>query len=638
MTISQRVLKDSLPIIATTIANKFGVDIQLKGRNASTDGKRIILPALSKTALDGNVIYGYLLHECSHIRYTQLGVKTQRHPDQQHFHHLLLNILEDGRIENAISKEYDGAFSWIYEMDEYILQNNDDVMGSATDMDAEKKPFDSFVEWVYFFTRVHASGLDALYSNQLAKTEQDVLDLFGQAFANDVQSLLDESLKARSTEDLCDVADRLIDILKQNQLAEPKSGDPQSSNSSADQKGQSSTESKAGQNQQSNNEASGASSSSQDKDQQSEGNNKVNQKVGQGEGNEATSEGLDPSSEGQGNSSSSNKVDGDNQANSKSATEAASSVLNASEDAINEAMRQADPCKQIADSLTEEGNDPSNPNKLQTVVEPTNFLNGLNKKPYSLDLATPSSIADAILQEGGDIGRRVGRKLAAKIESMARVHRYHTERGNRLSATRLASFVTGNTKVFTRQMDAKKINTAVHIMIDMSFSMNGTSDVGAKKAAIAFAQACGSLKGVDVGVSTFNSVSNLKRPDARRVQTLVKHGQGVCHLKDGLKNIARFSSDGGTPSQDAVMAAEFQLSRIKNANRHILMFITDGDVEDASPLIKHMKQLGIESRGLFIDSSYLPGLFDREVKASSSMPSDEMAKCILDLMTDAVLN
>lgn len=638
MSISQNVLKGSLPIIATTIANKFGVDIKLTGRDAYTDGKSIVLPALSKTALDGNVIYGYLLHECSHIRYTQFDAKTQRHPEQQRLHHMLVNILEDGRIENAISQEFDGAFSWIYEMDEHILQNHDDAMGSATSMAAEKKPFDSFAEWVYFFTRVHASGLDALYSNQLAKTEQDVLALFGQAFVNDVQSLLDESLKAQSTQDLCAVADRLIDILKQIQQAEPKSGNQQSSQST-NQKDQSSfDESKAGENQQSNDGASSASSSSQDKDQKSDGNNQANQDAGQGEGNEATSAGQNPTSDGQGNSSSSNQTDGEKEANTKSAAEAASSVLNASEDAINATMLQADPCKQIADSLTEEGNDPSNPNKMQTVVEPTSFLSGLNKKPYSLDLTTPSSIADVILQEGGDIGRRVGRKLAAKIESMARVRRYHTERGNRLSATRLASFVTGNTKVFTRQMDAKKINTAVHIMIDMSFSMNGTSDAGAKKAAIAFAQACGSLKGVDVGVSTFNSVSNRKRPDDRRVQTLVKHGEGVCHLKDGLKNIALFSSDGGTPSQDAVMAAEFQLSQIKDANRHILMFITDGDVEDAAPLIKHMKQLGIESRGLFIDAYYLPGLFDREVMASSNMSSDEMAKCILDLMTDAVLN
>ena len=51
-----------------------------------------------------------------------------------------------------------------------------------------------------------------------------------------------------------------------------------------------------------------------------------------------------------------------------------------------------------------------------------------------------------------------------------------------------------------------------------------------------------------------------------------------------------------------------------------------------------MKNTGIESRALFIDANKLPGFFDQEVMASSSMDEDELAKLILDLMSDAVFH
>lgn len=51
-----------------------------------------------------------------------------------------------------------------------------------------------------------------------------------------------------------------------------------------------------------------------------------------------------------------------------------------------------------------------------------------------------------------------------------------------------------------------------------------------------------------------------------------------------------------------------------------------------------MKNTGIESRALFIDAIGLPGFFDREVSARSTMDDDELAKLILDLMSDAVFH
>lgn len=86
------------------------------------------------------------------------------------------------------------------------------------------------------------------------------------------------------------------------------------------------------------------------------------------------------------------------------------------------------------------------------------------------------------------------------------------------------------------------------------------------------------------------------------------------------------------------MAAQHQLLQVRNVNRRILMFVTDGDVWSAKRLIELMKNTGIESRALFIDAIGLPGFFDREVSARSTMDDDELAKLILDLMSDAVFH
>lgn len=93
--------------------------------------------------------------------------------------------------------------------------------------------------------------------------------------------------------------------------------------------------------------------------------------------------------------------------------------------------------------------------------------------------------------------------------------------------------------MFTREGEHRDVNTAVHIMIDMSGSMDGNSSLGAKKAAYAFAKACASIKGVNVGVSVFNNAWSVGGKESRSVQTLVKHGERS--IKSGLENLTRYS-------------------------------------------------------------------------------------------------
>ena len=619
MTITNRTIRTALPIIASTLCQKFGVQIALEGEEAYTNGKRIVLPALTKTDIDPTVVYGYLLHESGHVRHTTFNVKSKQGHNAV-LHHALLNILEDGRIEKKMCDEYAGGYHWIQTLDAHILKKPE-AMGSAEDMKAAKEPLALLMSFIYFFTRCNASGLTALYANQLRQTEADVKSRFGEAFTRDFTAVLNDSLTADSTRAQGKIADRLIALMKQFCQDNP--------NDQPDQQDAS------GQNEEGNPSGQGGSGSSSDDAQNAEGS-----EAGESSERDASEAGSASSSSDKGQSDK-QKAKAQSQADAsgeatKENVRAIQSVLDATEEAINDAMKGADASKALASDLSEEAQKPGNPNRLQTNVAPTRFMDGLMKPVLEKCLCDKPENAKAVKDAGEKISRRLERSLRTKVESLARNHRFHTDRGNRLSATRLASFVTGNTKVFTREGEHRDVNTAVHIMIDMSGSMDGNSSLGAKKAAYAFAKACASIKGVNVGVSVFNNAWSVGGKESRSVQTLVKHGERS--IKSGLENLTMYNPIGGTPSQDAIMAAQHQLLQVRNVNRRILMFVTDGDVWSAKRLIELMKNTGIESRALFIDAIGLPGFFDREVSARSTMDDDELAKLILDLMSDAVFH
>lgn len=619
MTITNRTIRTALPIIASTLCQKFGVQIALEGEEAYTNGKRIVLPALTKTDIDPTVVYGYLLHESGHVRHTTFNVKSKQGHNAV-LHHALLNILEDGRIEKKMCDEYAGGYHWIQTLDAHILKKPE-AMGSAEDMKAAKEPLALLMSFIYFFTRCNASGLTALYANQLRQTEADVKSRFGEAFTRDFTAVLNDSLTADSTRAQGKIADRLIALMKQFCQDNP--------NDQPDQQDAS------GQNEEGNPSGQGGSGSSSDDAQNAEGS-----EAGESSERDASEAGSASLSSDKGQSDK-QKAKAQSQADAsgeatKENVRAIQSVLDATEEAINDAMKGADASKALASDLSEEAQKPGNPNRLQTNVAPTRFMDGLMKPVLEKCLCDKPENAKAVKDAGEKISRRLERSLRTKVESLARNHRFHTERGNRLSATRLASFVTGNTKVFTREGEHRDVNTAVHIMIDMSGSMDGNSSLGAKKAAYAFAKACASIKGVNVGVSVFNNAWSVGGKESRSVQTLVKHGERS--IKSGLENLTRYNPVGGTPSQDAIMAAQHQLLQVRDVNRRILMFVTDGDVWSAKRLIELMKNTGIESRALFIDAIGLPGFFDREVSARSTMDDDELAKLILDLMSDAVFH
>lgn len=93
-------------------------------------------------------------------------------------------------------------------------------------------------------------------------------------------------------------------------------------------------------------------------------------------------------------------------------------------------------------------------------------------------------------------------RLQALMQSTRSV-RNHSGYMGALNIHKLHTLAAGNAKVFLRKGERVGVNTAVHILIDSSGSMNAKEMQLASQACFAVASALSGIKGISVGVTTF---------------------------------------------------------------------------------------------------------------------------------------
>lgn len=99
----------ALPLVASALGRKYGVNVYIRGGKAYTDGKDIYLPALPAKADEDTLklVRGYLDHESAHLRHTDfdLAVKSKLEPMEKY----VWNILEDVMVEEKQGAIYPGC-------------------------------------------------------------------------------------------------------------------------------------------------------------------------------------------------------------------------------------------------------------------------------------------------------------------------------------------------------------------------------------------------------------------------------------------------------------------------------------------------------------------------------------------------
>ena len=126
----------SLPLLATALGRKYGVEVVIGGNSACTNGKTIFLPTLpldcSHTLL--GLVRGFIDHESAHLRETDFEILRTGQLTGLEKH--IWNILEDWRVEHKLAAVFPGCRQNLTWLIKHLFLNEDEPEDSGTETDA----------------------------------------------------------------------------------------------------------------------------------------------------------------------------------------------------------------------------------------------------------------------------------------------------------------------------------------------------------------------------------------------------------------------------------------------------------------------------------------------------------------------
>jgi cobaltochelatase CobT len=170
-----------------------------------------------------------------------------------------------------------------------------------------------------------------------------------------------------------------------------------------------------------------------------------------------------------------------------------------------------------------------------------------------------------------------------------------------------------------------KLNTAVHVLLDVSGSMAGAPITLAKQACYAIAKALAGIKGVNPAVTAFPATT---APNS--VVSLVRHGQTVSESFE-------IGASGGTPLAAALWWTMQTVLPLKE-NRKIILIITDGTSDNpqaSKDALAMALKLGFEVYGLGIRDESIASLLPRTSQTIKELP--DLAPVMFGLLQRVLL-
>ena len=181
------------------LAERRGLRLTVGGDTASTNGKVVNLPVLpEEDEVAALLAEGYVDHEAAHVRWTNFSVPNNR----------WFNILEDVRIERLQGETYPGAKINLRRLAAALAGGPEDVVVPPDD-----KPIAQFQAWLLARERRLVLGHDALGGWEQA-VEEHCRKRYGNGFCDLFVSLADRVAFCQSTQDCADLADKIMDLIK----------------------------------------------------------------------------------------------------------------------------------------------------------------------------------------------------------------------------------------------------------------------------------------------------------------------------------------------------------------------------------------------------------------------------------------
>ena len=539
----------ALPLLASVLGRKYGVEVRIGGDQAFTNGNIIQLPSLP---LDGDenvigLLRGYLDHEAAHIRATDFDALSTASvtPLEKH----IWNMLEDHRVENVLSGIYPGCrenFQWIIK--HLFLPKPEKSKQKA----AAPDPALLILDWLLITVRSWDVG-------ELG-AERDCLRASAEIHYPGLTHELEPFLRlvpkqCASTQDAFGFACEIANIIrKYAQVME---------------------------------------------EQQKQ----------------------EHSHTGQGTSNALPEVE---------------SYPSFGQTGAPTAPRQA--LQSLQKLVSTDANSDIFPSGVGEQLQ--QMLSNLGKnggERVQIAVATPQTtqpLSPDELNDSRQATTALRTRLQALMQSIRSV-RNHSAYTGALNIRRLHSLATGNAKVFLRKGEKAGVNTAVHILLDASGSMNGKPIALAVKACFAVASALQAIPGVSVGVTAFpgNPVPDLPEQQGhwQTVAPVLLHGQKL-HTRFTMKT-------GGSTPMDAALWWVLQQLHSMTEPRKIVVLISDGEPDDlklTQTAIRAVKDAGMEVYGIGIHTisiqTLLPGKGSRVINDIA-----ELAPSMFAILHDALI-
>ncbi|EMN3633134.1 VWA domain-containing protein [Pseudomonas aeruginosa] len=577
-------LLGSLPIYAQHLAEQTGVNVIVQGQAAYTDGKNVVVPF---TEDDLELSFGYIAHECSHVRNTSMEVFQEVLPTP--FRKNLLNILEDIRIERLSMEQYPGTENDIRYMNRKVLLE----AFKPEQLHAQLPPMHIINNAVLFGTywKLQEPQLEVP-----AKAYLEALDtLLGEELAEKVMDEALKTLQCNSTDEVLQLVDAIIALLpsEKDQPQQPEN-EPDKGEDKGDKGDQSGNQGAAGGDQ---NDSSG----SPDPNQGDEG------AGGESEANGEPDSKQKPSGKSPGQGQEENSAEGPASSDDESKplkptapSNLREQVLTATEEDLEGLISEVgDAAAELLGQKARKEYHPAPP-----------FILGGRTRSRS-DSASQRRIQLGLENSSG-LRQVLTGLLQAKVDCRVQLKR----QGKRIDTGRIALMKGGETRVFRSKAKAERQSAAIQFLFDKSGSM----DLAMEQAEAAIYAVLQSLEGIPLvttGAMAFPGDSN---------------GSGCCDLiKHSKERLSAAVAAGGwgakeigsTPMARAIWPAAVEVLRAKG-ERKILFVITDGQPDGGATASREMfercEASGIEVIGLGFgdaNSYVLSTLFKKYVDVGS---------------------
>lgn len=576
-------LKRAFPIVAAALGRKFGVTVTVEGQVAATNGNHIVLPVLPDEGAVKDVAWGYLAHEAAHVRYTDFDMYAQSGTSA--LRGALMNVIEDARIEKSLGHEYPGTRETIGKTVAHVMRQGGFDPNTAS-------PAAVLTSHVLLKLRTELLGQEMLTA--LAGQADEVLrQTFPKGAVTRLHGLLAEARALASTADALRLTDSILKMLKEEERKERQAQERASRDSNRSQKRGASSRGEAAEASSPGQGAVGAQPSASGAVQQAD---------------------AKPSAEGSGgesgsvDSSAGRKPSGDGEATEKNEV---GDLGGGAGDGFGDPHARA-----IANALAAAASDIPQ----DVFAQAADLLAGAAAEgvrqygavamPRGVTAADNVARRHTILNEARAESSRLRAQLTGLVQSAREERRWTKCSGRRLDRGRLHRLALGDARVFVARHEYQAPNTAVHLLVDVSGSMNdmvpGTQQTRCQLAlnsAVALSVALEGICGVNPAVTAFPGYAH------NTVEVLQRHGEPVRRVAGRFDQAPR----GGTPMFESLWYGAAQLLA-QRESRKLLLVLTDGDParkREVKDLVTRLEHGGLEIYGVGIATMVVRNLFRR---------------------------